>query len=85
MIGLNLVNAPEVLAGELRVPGVLVLAVNEDGSVSINSYGLNHRAAIDALAIGIHAVMCQHNDMVRDGYAGEAARDLFDKLQGAIT
>jgi hypothetical protein len=77
---LSLFTAPELLASAFRVPGVLILAVNDDGSVSVNSHGLNHRGALDALTIGIHAVMCQHDEMVAKGMAGEAARDLFERL-----
>lgn len=73
-------NAPQFLAKRLAVPGVLILVLNDDGTVGLNGHGVNHAKANEMLSLGIHMNLTQHDDFVRKGHAGKEAAEHIREL-----
>lgn len=74
-------DAAEIVAAQLGCHGAIVIPVNADGTIVVcTTPNLNHAAAVQHLAVGIHAVLSDHDHRVMKGEAGDAARDLFERL-----
>lgn len=80
-IPLSIENAPDVLAVGLSVPGAMVIGRHANGDIILNFTGMDHRTAVEALAVAIHAVMSEHDRQVLQGRAGAAAQKRFEDLR----
>lgn len=73
-------NIAPFAAHQLKVPGVIVLISNEDGSVGMSSVGVNHMRACEMLSVGTYMTLDQHYKLIREGAAGQDARDHIEAL-----
>jgi len=71
---ITLQNAAQVCAEALQAKGCIVIIHNDDGTIGMTSTGVNHYKANELLSVGIHINLSQHDDAVRQGAAGEAAK-----------
>jgi hypothetical protein len=74
-------NVAQFVAHRLKVPGVIVLISNEDGSVGLNSTGVNHKRGCEMLSVGTYITLDQHYELIRQGVAGSEARDHIEALE----
>lgn len=68
-------NIAAFAAHRLRVPGVIILISNEDGTIGLSAHGVNHSRANEMLSVGIYMNLDQHYDLIRKGAAGQEARE----------
>lgn len=80
-IPLTIENAPDVLAVALKLPAAMVIGRHANGDVIVNFSGMDHRSAVEALAVAIHAVMSEHDRQILEGRAGAAAQKRFEELR----
>lgn len=73
---------PAQCAAELGLPAAIVIGVMETGDIIINAHGLNHVATVQALAVGIHAILSDHDKAVLAGAAGPEAQARFESYEG---
>lgn len=73
-------NIAPFAAHRLKVPGVIVLISNEDGTIGMSAHGVNHSRANEMLSVGIYMNLDQHYNLVREGAAGQDARDHIEAL-----
>jgi hypothetical protein len=82
---LEKINAlPAIAAKELGVPAAIVIGVLPDGGIIMNGHGLNHARTVEHLANAIHATLCQHDQLVRQGAAGverQAIAEAYDRAR----
>lgn len=77
---------PAYAAAELGTPGAIVIGVLPDGGIVINAHGIfSHKRTVEALSIGIHAVLKQHDEAVRAGRAGAEAQERQQRYENAGT
>lgn len=73
-------NIAQFAAHRLKVPGVIVLVSNEDGTIGMSAAGVNHARANEMFSVGIYMNLDQHYQLVREGVAGSEARDHIEAL-----
>lgn len=73
-------NIAPFAAEQLKVPGVIVLISNEDGTIGMSAHGVNHSRANEMLSVGIYMNLEQHYDLVRLGAAGQEAANHIHEL-----
>ncbi|KAF1009494.1 MAG: hypothetical protein GAK28_00132 [Luteibacter sp.] len=73
---LTLNTAPKAICDQIGVPGCIVLIANVDGSIGFSAHGVSPIKANELLSVGIHINLSQHDQMVRDGAAGEYAQSV---------
>lgn len=82
---LEKINAlPSIVAKELGVDAAIVIGILPDGGIVINGCGLNHARTVEHLANAIHATLCQHDQLVRQGAAGaerQAIAEAYDRAR----
>lgn len=66
-------NVAPLLCKRLCIPGLVLMTSNEDGTIGLIAHGVTHARANEMLSRGVQMNLNQHDDMVRDGLAGEAA------------
>lgn len=77
---LHLGNIAQFAAHRLKVPGVIVLVSNEDGTIGMTAAGVNHSRANEMFSVGIYMNLDQHYDLVRQGAAGKDAQEHIEAL-----
>lgn len=77
---LHLGNVAQAICHKLRVPGAVVLVLNDDGTIGMSAQGVNHFKANELLSVGIHFNLMQHDQQVLAGAAGEHAREVAQHL-----
>jgi hypothetical protein len=70
---LHIANFAPALCKRLAVQGMVTLLSNEDGSIMMIAHGVNHARAAEMLSRGVQINLNQHDEFVRNGFAGEAA------------
>lgn len=73
-------NIAPFAAHRLKVPGVIVLISNEDGTIGMSAHGVNHSRANEMLSVGIYMNLEQHYNLVRQGAAGNDAAEHIREL-----
>jgi len=73
-------NIAQFAAHRLKVPGVIVLISNEDGTIGMSAAGVNHARANEMFSVGIYMNLNQHYQLIREGAAGADARDHIREL-----
>jgi hypothetical protein len=71
---LDFSSAAQYVCEKLGVSGCVLVTSHPDGSVGFMGHGVNHAKANELLSVGIHINLTQHDQMVRDGAAGEDAQ-----------
>ena len=84
MIKITPQNAPLAVCEALDVAATIVVTVSADGSVDINSCGMDHTMVISTLALAIHTSFSQHDDLIRQEVERQTA-DLFNSLERLAT
>ena len=77
---LHIGNLAVAVAHKMRVKGVVIIAQNQDDTISFCGHGLTHAKANELLSVGIHINLTQHDDHVRKGTAGAEAREMQEKV-----
>lgn len=73
-------NIAQFAKHHLKVPGVIVLISNEDGTIGMSAAGVNHARANEMFSVGIYMNLDQHYQLIRQGAAGQEARDHLEAL-----
>ena len=71
----RLTELPAEVASDLGLPGAIIIGVSEHGDIVVHAHGTNHQETVRCLSVAIHAVLSQHDDLVRRGAAGKEAAD----------
>ena len=77
---LHMGNIAQFAAHRLKVPGVIVLVSNEDGTIGMSAAGVNHARANEMFSVGIYMNLDQHYQLIREGAAGSEAREHIREL-----
>ena len=77
---LHIGNLAVAVAHRMRVKGVVIIAQNQDDTISFCGHGLTHAKANELLSVGIHINLTQHDDHVRKGTAGAEAREMQEEI-----
>lgn len=78
---LHLGNLPAFAAQRLKVLAVVVLTLNEDGSIGFNGFGANHAKANEMLSVGIYMNLSSMYDAIRQGKAGQDAAAHLEAIE----
>lgn len=77
---LHMGNIAQFAAHRLKVPGVIVLVSNEDGTIGMSAAGVNHARSCEMLSVGTYMTLDQHYQLIREGAAGSEAREHIQAL-----
>jgi hypothetical protein len=79
------IQLPAATAAEIcektGAKGCIVLVSDENGVTSLAAHGLSHFEANQMLSLGIHMNLCQHDELVLAGAAGEEAQARANQLK----
>ena len=74
-------QAAQVVCEDNGLPGAIVVMRQPNGSYTLSVYGMSHAEGVDALAVGIHMVLAEHDKRVLAGDAGPQAQQLAEAIQ----
>lgn len=74
-------SVAQLVCERLGIPGCMIVTNHPDGSIGYAGHGVNHAKANELLSVGIHINLTQHDDLVRQGAAGEQARQKAEEIR----